>query len=161
GPNNPGLPDAGHDLAAKLLDRARTSVLAGKSPDADLALARRWGADPKDVGAVQQLQSAPKAKGAPIDPATLAASLKRTRVVQPDYPANALQQHISGNVVLEYTVDVHGGPRDIHVVEATPPGVFDQAAINAVRHWRYQPVLANGSAVEVPTRTRLRFELPK
>ncbi len=79
----------------------------------------------------------------------------------PDYPPSAMQQHIAGNVVIEYTVDVRGETRDIHVVEATPPGVFDQAAINAVRRWRYTPVLVNGSPVEVPTRTRVRFELPK
>lgn len=160
-PNNAGLADAGRDLSGKLLDRARGAVLAGKSPDADLALAKRWGADPKDIAAVQQLQSAPKGKGAALDPATLAASLKRTRAVPPDYPPNAMQQRISGSVVLEYTVDARGETRDIHVVEATPPGVFDQAAINAVRHWRYTPVLVNGSPVEVPTRTRVRFELPK
>jgi TonB family protein len=39
--------------------------------------------------------------------------------------------------------------------------VFDQAAINAVKHWRYAPLLVNGAAVDVPVRTRMRFELPK
>ena len=73
-----------------------------------------------------------------------------------------MAQHISGSVTLEYTVDTHGEPRDIHVVEATPPGVFDQAAITAVKHWRYAPVIVDGSAVDVPgVRTRVRFELPK
>jgi len=37
-------------------------MLAGKSGDADLAQAKRWGADPKDVLAVQQL-AAPRSKG--------------------------------------------------------------------------------------------------
>ena len=160
-PNNAGLADSGRELAAKLLERARGALLAGKSADADLALAKRWGADPKDLAAVQQLQSAPKGKSAGVDPATLAAGLKRLRAAPPDYPQNAMEQRISGTVTLEYTVDVHGETRDVHVVEATPPGVFDQAAINAVRHWRYAPVVVNGSAVEVPTRTRVRFELPK
>ncbi len=61
-PNNAALAEAGRDLSAKLLDRARGAVLAGKSADADLALAQRWGADPKDVSAVQQLQGAPRAR---------------------------------------------------------------------------------------------------
>ena len=64
-------------------------------------------------------------------------------------------------MTLEYTVNTAGEPHDIHVVEATPPGVFDQAAINAVKHWRYAPLLLNGAAVEVPVKTRMRFELPK
>jgi TonB family protein len=136
-------------------------VLAGRSADADLAQAKRWGADAKDLLAVQQLQSAPRGKGAPVDPATLAASLKRLRASPPEYPETALAQRISGSVTLEYTVDTRGAARDIHVVEATPPGVFDQAAINAVKHWRYAPMVVNGTAVDVPVRTRVRFELPK
>ena len=73
-----------------------------------------------------------------------------------------MAQHIAGSVTLEYTVDTHGEPRDIHVVEATPPGVFDQAAVVAVRRWRYAPMVVDGAAVDVPgVKTRLRFELPK
>ena len=157
-PANAALPDASRELSGKLLERARAALLAGKSGDADLAQAKRWGADPKDVLAVQQL-AAPKSKGP--DPASLASSLKRLRTPSPEYPATALAQHLAGSVVLEYTVDTDGGTRDIHVVEATPPGVFDQAAINAVKHWRYAPLLVNGAAVDVPVRTRMRFELPK
>ena len=155
------LAEASRELAGKLLDRARGAALAGKPADADLAQARRWGADPKDLAAVQQLQAARSAGGA-RDPATLAASLKRLRVATPDYPQNALAQKLSGSVTLEYTVDTRGEPRDLHVVEATPPGVFDQAAMNAVKHWRYAPMVVDGSAIEVPgVRARVRFELPK
>ena len=157
-PANAALPDLGRELAARLLERARAAVLAGKSADADLAQAKRWGADPKDVQAVQQL-SAPVAK-ATVDTAALASSLKRLRASPPDYPPSALTQRITGNVTLEFTVSTSGEPRDVHVVEATPPGIFDQAAINAVKHWRYAPLLVNGAAVEVPVRTRMRFELP-
>jgi TonB family protein len=155
------LADATRDLAAKLLERARSAVLAGRPADADLAQARRWGADPKDIAAVQQLQAA-KSRGAAVDPASLIASLKRVRATTPDYPQAAMAQRIAGSVTLEYTVDTRGEPRDIHVVEATPPGVFDQAAINAVKRWRYAPMVVDGSAVDVPgVRTRVRFELPK
>jgi len=155
------LADASRELAGRLLDRARSAVVAGKAPDADLAQARRWGADPKDVSAVQQLQP-PKAKGATLDAAALAANLKRLRSTPPEYPPAAISQHISGSVMLEYTVDTHGEPRDLHVVEATPPGVFDQAAANAVRRWRYAPMVVDGTAVDVPgVRARVRFELPK
>jgi TonB family protein len=157
-PANAALPDASRELSGKLLERARAAMLAGKSGDADLAQAKRWGADPKDVLAVQQL-AAPRSKGP--DPASLASSLKRLRAPSPDYPATALTRHLAGSVTLEYTVDSSGETRDIHVVEATPPGVFDQAAINAVKHWRYAPLLVNGAAVDVPVRTRMRFELPK
>jgi TonB family protein len=157
-PGNAALADAGRELSGKLLERARAAVLAGKSGDADLALAKRWGADPKEVLAVQQLAS-PKSRGA--DAAALAPSLKRLRAPSPDYPVSALTQRLAGSVTLEFTVNTSGEPRDIHVVEATPPGVFDQAAINAVKHWRYAPLRVDGAVVEVPVKTRMRFELPK
>ncbi len=157
-PGNAALAEASRELSGKLLERARAAVLAGKSGDADLAQAKRWGADPKDVLAVQQL-AAPKSKG--LDSAALASSLKRLRAPSPQYPATAQAQRIAGSVTLEFTVDSSGETRDVHVIEATPPGVFDQAAVNAVKHWRYAPPLLNGAAVEVPVRTRMRFELPK
>jgi TonB family protein len=158
-PANAGLVEASHELAAKLLERARVAAGAGQSPDADLLQAKRWGADPKDVAAVQQL-SAPRAQAAP-DPATLAVNLKRLRTPAPEYPQTALDKKLSGVVTLQFTVDVHGDTRDVHVVEASPAGVFDQAAVNAIRHWRYAPMVVNGTAVEVPVKTLMRFELPK
>jgi protein TonB len=158
-PTNAGLADAARELSGKLLERARSSIAAGKAADADLALARRFGADPKDVAAVQQLASAPKS--AAVDTAALAANLKRIRAVPPDYPPNAQAAHISGSVTLTFTVDVNGETRDIRVVEATPPGVFDRAALAAIKRWKYAPTVLNGAPVEVPVRTLVRFELPK
>jgi len=171
--NNAALGPLSKDLATKLVERARTSAQAGKGAaavDADLTQAKRWGADPKDIAAVQQVQNAPKsgtsaaarsAAASGVNPASLAASLKRTRYVPPEFPSKALSQHVSGAVTVEYTVDSSGDPRDVRVIEATPPGVFDKAAIAAVKRWHYDPVMANGSPVEVPVRTSIRFELPK
>ena len=172
-PNNPAIAQLSRDLASKLVDRARTSAQTGKggsTVDGDLTLAKRWGADPKDIASVQQMQNAPKtpqsaaarsAQNAGVNPASLASSLKRTRYVPPEFPSKALSQRLSGAVTVEYTVDASGDPRDVRVVEATPPGVFDKAAVTAVKRWHYDPVMANGAPVEVPVRTSIRFELPK
>jgi len=172
-PNNPAIAQLSRDLASKLVDRARASAQTGKggsTVDGDLTLAKRWGADPKDIASVQQMQNAPKspqsaaarsAQNAGVNPATLASSLKRTRYVPPEFPSKALSQRLSGAVTVEYTVDASGDPRDVRVVEATPPGVFDKAAVTAVKRWHYDPVMANGAPVEVPVRTSIRFELPK
>jgi TonB family protein len=158
-PNNAALAPASHDLAARLLDRARAAAQAGTSPDADLAQARHWGASPQDVLAVQQL-AAPKAAAAP-DLVALAAKLKQTHASAPEYPQDALSRQISGSVLLAFTVDPSGATRDITVVESTPRGVFDRAAISAARHWRYAPTIFNGAPIAVPTRALVRFELPK
>ncbi|MFL6602020.1 MAG: energy transducer TonB [Steroidobacteraceae bacterium] len=171
--NNAAIGPLSRDLATKLVERARASAQAGKGGgvvDGDLNLAKRWGADPKEILAVQQIQSAPKtgssaaarsAAAAGMNPASLAASLKRTRYVPPEFPSKALAQRVSGAVTVEYTVDASGDPRDVRVIEATPPGVFDKAAVTAVKRWHYDPVIANGGPVEVPVRTSIRFELPK
>jgi periplasmic protein TonB len=170
---NANIAALSHDLAAKLVDRARAAAQTGKGGsqvENDLAQAKRWGADPKDIAAVQQLASAPKtnsssgtrnAASGGVNPASLASSLKRTRYVPPEFPSKALAQHVSGAVTVEYTVDTSGDPRDVRVIEATPPGVFDHAAIAAVKRWHYDPVVVNGAPVEVPIRTSIRFELPK
>jgi len=171
--NNAAVGPLSHDLAAKLVERARAAAQAGKGGgvvDGDLNLAKRWGADAKDILAVQQIQSAPKtgssaaarsAAASGVNAASLAASLKRTRYVPPEFPSKALAQRVSGAVTVEYTVDANGDPRDVRVIEATPPGVFDKAAVTAVKRWHYDPVIANGGPVEVPVRTSIRFELPK
>ncbi|HEX4387357.1 MAG TPA: energy transducer TonB [Steroidobacteraceae bacterium] len=159
-PANAALAEASHELSGKLLERARGAAGSGRGADADLAQAKRWGASDKDIAAVQALQGQPKNAGA--DPATLLASLKRLRASPPDYPDNAFNQHISGSVTVQFTVDGNGDTRDIRVIEATPPGVFDRAAINAVKHWRYAPPVVNGAPVDVPgVKTLIRFELPK
>jgi protein TonB len=96
-----------------------------------------------------------------MNPAALAATLKRTRYIPPEFPSMALTQQLSGSVTVEYTVDATGDTRDVRVIEATPPGVFDHSAISAVKRWHYDPVVVNGTPVEVPVRTAIRFELPK
>jgi len=57
-------------------------------------------------------------------------------------------------------VDKKGRTKDVQVIESTPPGVFDRAVISAISGWRYRPARYNGQPVEVPVRTRIRFELP-
>jgi len=47
------------------------------------------------------------------------------------------------------------------VIESTPANIFDHAAVSAVSHWRFEPVVINNVPTEVPTRTAIRFELPK
>jgi protein TonB len=174
-PTNPAFAQLSRELATKLLERARAAAQAGKASavDPDLTLAKHWGADPKDVLAVQQAAvvipkpstagsaSRGPASASGLTPAQLAATLKRVKYTPPEFPAKALSQRVSGSVTVEYVVDTNGDPRDVRVVEANPPGVFDRAATTAVKHWHYEPVIANGVPVEVPVRTAIRFELPQ
>jgi protein TonB len=60
---------------------------------------------------------------------------------------------------LDFTVGVNGAVSDIAVHAATPPGVFDQAALAALTQWRYQPVLRDGKPAPQRARIRIRFAL--
>jgi TonB family protein len=152
-------------LAAELIARARSEMRAGATApaQADLAAATSWGASAAAVAAVQRLGSAaqaqPQAAAGPNLQA-LAAQLQRTRYVPPEYPDRALSSRIGGSVTVQYVVDKKGYTKDVQVIESVPKGVFDSAATEAIRRWRYRPAQYNGQSVEVPVRTRIRFELP-
>jgi TonB family protein len=55
----------------------------------------------------------------------------------PEYPEDARKAKVSGTVVLELTVDREGNVTDVRVIESIP--LLDQAAIDAVRDWKYAP----------------------
>ena len=166
--NNPAAAANSRELATRLLDRASASYRDGKTAqgDADLNQARRWGADPKDIQAVQasaaKKSSSKSGSGGPsaAQLADLQSKLKRIRKVDPEYPERALAQRIAGSVTLEFTVSTEGEPRDIRVVSAEPAGTFDRAALAAVKRWRYEPLIIDNVPQEVPARTVIRFALP-
>lgn len=167
--NNAYVVAGSRELSTRLLDRASAAGRDGKTAqmEADLAQARRWGADPKDIQAVQQAsRRAPTAKpataaaGAAVPPADLQTKLKRTRYAAPEYPEKALTQKISGAVTVEFVVSTSGEPLDVRVVSAEPAGTFDRAAIAAVKRWRYEPLVINNVPQEVPARTTIKFNLP-
>jgi TonB family protein len=67
---------------------------------------------------------------------------------------------LRGSVVLEFTITVEGTVKDIVVVESTHPGIFDEAAVNALRRWRYKPKIENGEPVgRRGVKTKITFVL--
>ncbi|MGH8202582.1 MAG: energy transducer TonB [Steroidobacteraceae bacterium] len=157
--------EARSTLAGRLIVRARAEMHSGETApaQADLAAATTWGASAAAVAAVQGLgatsQAQPQAATGPNLEA-LAAQLQRTRYVPPEYPERALSNRIDGSVTVQYVVDKKGYTKDVRVIESLPKGVFDSAATEAIRRWRYRPAQYNGQPMEVPVRTRIRFELP-
>jgi protein TonB len=86
-----------------------------------------------------------------------ASTLKRTRMVAPSYPSAALRKGIEGWVEVQFNVTQNGTVEDVKVRNSSPAGVFDDAALRAVRQWRFEPVARNGVIVEQRAMTRLRF----
>lgn len=75
----------------------------------------------------------------------------------PAYPAIARAAHIQGVVVLQATISTAGSIENLRVMSGPP--MLQQAAFDAVRSWRYQPYLLNGSPVEVETTINVVFTL--
>lgn len=85
--------------------------------------------------------------------------LPRTlREVQPDYPAEADRQRMSGKVRLQVKIEADGRVSDIEVVSADPPGMFDEAAVTAFRAARFVPAEKNGRPVRVRVLIPVEFD---
>ena len=79
------------------------------------------------------------------------------RQVKPAYPPIALQARIQGTVVLQAVIARDGTVRDLHVISGHP--LLVQAALDAVKLWRYKPYLLNDQPVEVDTQINVNFTL--
>src|SRR5208283_2252372 len=72
--------------------------------------------------------------------------------VQPSYPSRARKKGIQGTVSIRAVIDKEGRIADVRTVSG--PDELTDAAVKAVKQWRYKPYLLNGAAVEVDTRIR-------
>ncbi len=77
--------------------------------------------------------------------------------VQPNYPPLARQTRISGTVRLHAIISKDGTVQQLEVLSGHP--LLVQAALDAVRQWRYRPTTLNGEPVEVDTTIDVIFSL--
>ncbi len=77
--------------------------------------------------------------------------------VPPIYPQDAKWMHAEGTIELRVIINADGEPRNIEVISGSP--MLVDAAIDAVRQWRYQPTLLMGEPVEVTTTISVNFVL--
>ena len=76
------------------------------------------------------------------------------------YPRRALQRGIEGYVDVEFTVSKLGSVINPKVTQASPAGIFDQAALDATLKYKYKPRVVNGEPMEVSgVEVRVKFEL--
>ena len=96
--------------------------------------------------------SAPVRVGGRIQPPTL------IHRVEPTYPPTAVSAHLQGMVILEAIVDEEGRVTEVKVLRSVNP-LLDREALNAVRQWRYAPVVLNGTPVKFVLSVSLSFSL--
>jgi TonB family protein len=115
---------------------------------------------PKSGESIPDPSQAPGEPSAP-DPALGSlgkANLRLLQRVEPEYPEPARQQHIQGLVVLEAEVGKDGAVQQLTVISGN--SMLATAASDAVRQWRFKPLVQNGRAVQFQIRIKVDFVLP-
>jgi TonB family protein len=166
------LPDAFEDSAA--LGCVRYRVVNVGTPGGALSFDA---AEPRAVSAAVAFAKRRAAETRPVTPTTspgprdvsgnASVSLAPVRVggniavpqkvhdVKPILPAAAAQARITGVVIVELTIATDGTVVNAKVLRSIP--LLDQAALDAVRQWRYTPTLINGTAVPVILTATVNF----
>jgi TonB family protein len=148
-------------LASAFLERTRTALAAGDVDTAHALLSRIDTLVP-NMTATKSLQTQLAAAQQERNFATnivQAKTLKLVREVPPAYPREAERQGLSGWVDVEFTVAPNGATQDLVVRGAQPLRTFDQSAIDAVKRWRFEPVMRDGAPVAQRAAVRIRFQL--
>jgi protein TonB len=79
--------------------------------------------------------------------------------VEPQYPERARQRGVEGWVVVEFMISAAGTVKSPRIIAYHPSTIFNRAALQAIRKWKYNPKIEEGVAVERPgVQVRLTFE---
>ena len=102
----------------------------------------------------------PTVHAAASNPTSISAGVAVGLLIQkapPVYPAIAKAAHVSGTVEIQATISKTGTIQDMHIVSG--PVMLRQAALDAVRTWRYKPYRLNNEPTEVQTTINVIFSL--
>jgi protein TonB len=157
------------------VDQQKTEQLAAQKAAADKLQADKLAEQQKALTEQQKTKQAPVApqpsqqtaaaskpaatEGASTGSGGQSSEAVLVKAVAPNYPRPALQAQQTGWVVVAFTVDVDGRPRDVKVVDSQPRIVFDHAAVDAVNRYRFTPAMKDGAAVSSTRQQKIEFNL--
>ena len=96
----------------------------------------------------------------PVPPVRVGSGIRapqKIRHVAPIYPELAIRAHVDGVVILEALIAEDGSVREVKVLRSK--ALLDEAAMEAVRQWRFTPTLLNGTPVAVIMTVTVTFNL--
>ena len=93
------------------------------------------------------------AQSALVDHAAIPRPLERAN---PRYPRAAFRQRIEGSVLVVFSVAADGHVVEPRVLDSTPPGVFERAALDAVSAWTYEALGVETKGMKVRLTFRRR-----
>ena len=134
---------------------------SGDSAESDAGLAFSGDeADSNHAALGAGLASNSSQPAAPAAALPVGGDVKQARLlasVPPSYPVLAKTQHISGDVRVDALIDANGHVTTMKVVSG--PTLLHQAAMDALRQWKYQPATLNGNAVPMHLTVTIQFRL--
>jgi TonB family protein len=107
--------------------------------------------------AQQQQSEQQRPKRVRVSEAEGVAKALLVKKVEPEYPQEARDKRIQGAVVLQVEISEAGDVKDARLISGHP--LLAEAAIEALKQWKYKPYLLNGEPVQVETRATVDFRL--
>jgi protein TonB len=98
----------------------------------------------------------------PVVPTRLSSGMqppRKTVDVVPLYPTIARNAHIEGIVILEVVIDARGQVESVRVLKSIQ--TLDQAAMDAVRQWKFTPTLLSGQPIPIVMTVTVNFQLSR
>jgi protein TonB len=99
------------------------------------------------------------ADAAPVQQTPVQWNLKLVEMKPPVYPPRCLRMGIEGRVKVRVLVGENGRPQVVTLGESSGESALDQAAIDAVREWRFEPAKRNGVPVRAWAVVPVEFKL--
>ena len=128
----------------------------GSEPDA-----RAMSGEPEgDANALGAELASNKQPAAPAAPVAVGGQVRQARLVStvpPEYPSLARAQHVSGGVTIDALIDANGRVTKMKVLSG--PTLLEQAAMDALRQWKYEPAMLDGKAVPMHLTVTIQFRL--
>ena len=81
--------------------------------------------------------------------------------IQPRYPMRARNRRIEGWVKVKFTITKQGTVKDPVVVDSQPSKIFNRAALQAIKRWKFKAKIIGGEAFEQQALQTLQFTLKK
>jgi TonB family protein len=143
-------------LEAPKISPKRTAE-SSSEPDARAMSEEPQEGDANALGADLASNKPPAPPAAPVAVGGEVRQARLVSTVPPEYPSLARAQHVSGGVTIDALIDANGRVTKMKVLSG--PTLLEQAAMDALRQWKYEPAMLDGKAVPMHLTVTIQFRL--
>jgi protein TonB len=144
---------------AQLAEQQKAQLTEQKKAEADRAARQKEQQQAVASNPTPANGSAPETASISGQSAGKATGAVLLRAAAARYPSAAMRARQAGWVLVSFTVDADGGTSDVKVLDSQPGRVFDRAATDAIKRYRFTPAMKDGVAVTSVKQQRIEFKL--